>query len=163
MKAAIIPADDREPVRFEEIAGDVTDYQAIVGGDFQVLTLRRYAMSMYLNENGKLEGLPVNRRATVLAGWADAVRPGDLIPGDVLILGPIDDAGNDTGLHAPQEAWLDRPRTRTSRPVSFEDALHHPDVIDRAAASLRSAVGGPAHHDWAAEVRAALPTERNPA
>lgn len=47
--------------------------------------------------------------------------------------------------------------------MSFEDALRHPDVIDRAAASLRSAVGGPAHHDWAAEVRAALPTERTSA
>jgi hypothetical protein len=51
---------------------------------------------MYLNEEGKITDppLPANDRATALAH--DALLPGDYIAGTAVILGPVDDDGNDT-------------------------------------------------------------------
>lgn len=49
---------------------------------------------MYLNEEGKLSGLPVNVTATALT--RDLLPAYDVIVGDVILLGPPDDEGNDT-------------------------------------------------------------------
>lgn len=51
----------------------------------------------YLDEEGKLKGLPVNERATVLAaqaGWAGAMS--DFLCGNAIFLGPADSEGYDT-------------------------------------------------------------------
>lgn len=108
MLAAIIPADNGKPIRFEDIEpGEALD--GLVGGDFQLVGLRAYSMNMYLNENGKLEGLPTNLRATVLCNWAEAIRADDYINGDAVLLGPIDDdKGEDTGLADVQRSWLEQ-------------------------------------------------------
>jgi hypothetical protein len=108
MQAAIIPADNTKPIRFEDIEPAET-LSDLVGGDFQLVGLRPYSMNLYVNENGKLERLPVNLRATVLCNWAEAIRADDYINGDAVVLGPInDDAGVDTGLADVQKAWLQR-------------------------------------------------------
>jgi hypothetical protein len=108
MQAAIIPADNTKPIRFEDIEPAET-LSDLVGGDFQLVGLRPYSMNLYVNENGKLERLPVNPRATVLCNWAEAIRADDYINGDAVVLGPInDDAGVDTGLADVQKAWLQR-------------------------------------------------------
>lgn len=106
MQAAIIPADNAQPIRFEEITPELKTLQALARGDVQLVGLRRYAMNMYLNENGKLESLPANSRATTLCHWAEAIRADDFICGDAIVLGPIDGEGEETGLRDVQVEWL---------------------------------------------------------
>jgi len=51
----------------------------------------------YLDEEGKLKGLPLNEKATVLAaqaGWPGAMV--DVLCGTAIFLGPADDEGYDT-------------------------------------------------------------------
>jgi hypothetical protein len=69
------------------------DYQSAVGGDIEALELSGGA-TMYLNDAGKLDGLPLNPRATQLSH----LMPRDWIVGPVLILGPVDGNGDDTDL-----------------------------------------------------------------
>ena len=55
--------------------------------------------SCYLDEEGKLKGLPVNETATLLAaqaGWAGAMS--DVLCGTALFLGPADEEGFDTAV-----------------------------------------------------------------
>jgi hypothetical protein len=108
MQAAIIPADPNQPIRLEDIDPS-KDLHRLVGGNFQLVGLGPYSMNMYLNENGKLERLPANLRASVLCQWAEAIRSDDYIAGDAVVLGPIDDRkGEDTGLRAVQQDWMRR-------------------------------------------------------
>lgn len=67
---------------------------------------------MYVNEEGKIKDLPINRFATTLYWYAnpDAAREGDFIVGDVVITGGTDRGGETRGLsEAKQSAitsWL---------------------------------------------------------
>ncbi|QOD05661.1 DUF3846 domain-containing protein [Pseudarthrobacter sp. BIM B-2242] len=109
MQIALIPADPSLDITFHDVErgqGYLGALQELVSGDIQAVTLQRYAMTMYLNENGKLEGLPANHRATVLAHWAEAVRSDDIIAGDVVLTGPIDSAGEDTPIVDNHKWWL---------------------------------------------------------
>lgn len=109
MQIALIPADPSLKITFHDLdkgTGYLEALQELVSGDIQAVTLQRYAMTMYLNENGKLEGLPANHRATVLAHWAEAVRSDDIITGDVVLTGPIDRAGEDTPIVDNHKWWL---------------------------------------------------------
>lgn len=108
MQAAIIPADNTQPIRFEQITPDLGTFQSLAGGDIQLVALRPYSMNMYLNENGKLEALPANHRATVLCHWSEAIPADDFICGDAVLVGPIDDDGEETGLADVQVDWLRR-------------------------------------------------------
>src|SRR5262245_31873406 len=59
----------------------------------------RASWSAYLNEEGKLDGLPVNPMADQLAqqlGWQ--YLPGDFLVGNVVFCGPPDGAGEDTSV-----------------------------------------------------------------
>jgi hypothetical protein len=57
--------------------------QDAVGGDIEAVGVRRGTQVMYINEEGKILGLPLNRAATVLA--RDAIPAGDYIVGDVVV------------------------------------------------------------------------------
>ncbi|MBG0738929.1 DUF3846 domain-containing protein [Paeniglutamicibacter antarcticus] len=108
MLAAIIPADNSQPIRFDDIEPGES-LNELVDGYFQVVGLRTYSMNMYVNETGKLDGLPTNLRATVLCCWAEAIRADDYINGEAVIFGPADDdEGEDTGLTDTQKSWLER-------------------------------------------------------
>lgn len=109
MLAAIIPANISQPIRFEEIEAETLQtLQTLVGGDIQAVGLRAVGMNMYVNENGKPEGLPVNFRATFLCHEVNAIFPHDYISGDAVFLGPVDeDEGEDTSLLADQVALLE--------------------------------------------------------
>ncbi|MGX9890027.1 DUF3846 domain-containing protein [Streptomyces sp. NPDC002276] len=63
----------------------------MVGGHLQVLNLERPAATMHLNNEGRLDGLPFNPRATALL-WAHKLdlRNEDIIAGNALILGVPD-------------------------------------------------------------------------
>ncbi|ROP38970.1 DUF3846 domain-containing protein [Saccharothrix texasensis] len=98
LTAIVIPADERQPIRQQQIEPhDLNAYRQIVGGNLEVVTLDRPPVSLYLNEEGKLEGLPVNPRATALA-WVhnSALRAAtDVIVGPAFIVGPVDRHGDD--------------------------------------------------------------------
>lgn len=69
--------------------------EAIGGGWLELATVGDAAF--YLDEEGKMKGLPANQAATLLAyhlGW----RTDDLMVGTVLVLGPTDRQGYDTAV-----------------------------------------------------------------
>lgn len=105
MQAAIIPSDTAQPIRFEDI-DPAADLHRLVDGDFQVVGLHGLSVNMYLNENGKLEGLGANPRATALCHRYGAIRTDDYIVGDAILLGPVDDGGDDTSLDSYQQGLL---------------------------------------------------------
>jgi hypothetical protein len=75
--------------------------------------------SCYLDEEGKIKGLPLNERATMLAsqaGWSGAMS--DVICGPALFLGPTDDEGYDTDV----PDWL----VQEARSIGqVKDTTHH--------------------------------------
>jgi hypothetical protein len=92
-----VPHDIYKPVVKQTFA-TLKDYQDAVGGDITHLRIvpGSLGFGMYLNDNGKSERLPCNTRATVL-GWNYAALSGDdAIVGNVVLVGPPDDDGNDT-------------------------------------------------------------------
>lgn len=103
-KAMIIPADEAQPVRFEELSG-LEAMQKVVGGYIELVPMTlniagtQHEVSLFCNEEGKLEGLPLNRRATQMAGRN--LRPGDYLAGDVFLTGAPDDDGNETDVPVP--------------------------------------------------------------
>lgn len=108
MKVAVIAADFAVPVRVDEVDSINLAYlQKQVGGYIEVIDVNDYEepdMSMWLNEEGKIERLPFNPRATALArGY---IMPGDVIVGDVVMTGGVDHEGESTGLTEEQVAML---------------------------------------------------------
>lgn len=90
IKIVLVPADPLEPIRL--IDHDETSLraaQALVGGPIEPIDLTRPAATLYVNENGKIDGLPRNGRATLLA-WVHApqLRGQDVIVGDAYLAGP---------------------------------------------------------------------------
>jgi hypothetical protein len=81
-------------------------YEAIksaVGGWIECVSLRD-DLDMYVNEEGKLLGLPVNATATSI--WEAHYGPTDIIVGDVILTGGADDEGDTLGLNAEQLSVL---------------------------------------------------------
>lgn len=77
-----------------------TDYNDAVGGWIEYLgsPSNMLPMSVYLNEEGRLLDLPLNGLATAICIIAEALYDGDVIVGDVAILGDPDNEGNDTDI-----------------------------------------------------------------
>jgi hypothetical protein len=65
----------------------------VIGGWLEMVSEREWCA--FLDEEGKLKGLPANEPATLLAhslGW----RMGDFLVGTVMFLGPVDEEGEST-------------------------------------------------------------------
>ncbi|MFC5289371.1 DUF3846 domain-containing protein [Actinokineospora guangxiensis] len=93
--AIVIPTDPKQPIRQQKLnLHDVDAYRQIVGGPLEVVPLGRPESSLYFHEEGKLERLPVNARATALL-WVhnSAFRGRDVIAGPAMVLGPVDHMG----------------------------------------------------------------------
>lgn len=91
-----IPVDLDEPLERREIEmGDIKEYQLIVGGMFDVIDFEHQPASVFFNDEGKIIGLPMNERATLLL-WVHAPRfkGHDFVAGDALLLGVPDDEGD---------------------------------------------------------------------
>jgi hypothetical protein len=89
-----VPASSAS-IEVVSLTPDLDALQAEVGGDIEGLFGAGWAA--YLNEEGKMRGLPINDRADALAralGWQSL--PGDVLCGDVVFLGPCDEEGYDT-------------------------------------------------------------------
>jgi hypothetical protein len=96
-----IPVDEERPLYKVAIDG-LTAMQEAVGGYIEVVDLTPLTASLIVNEEGKLEQRPINRRATLLF-WIllPSIRGRDVIVGDALIVGYPDSQGNTTD--APKE------------------------------------------------------------
>lgn len=100
MRALVIPAHLDEPVREEEIPDTSGPEQGtllrkFVGGWLEALPLNT-GDHLYLNEEGKLQNLHPNGRATALAMGLGGLPVDDYLCGNVVILGPGPD-----GEHGP--------------------------------------------------------------
>lgn len=98
VKSLVIPADPTIPVRVEQQDG-YNDLRAAVGGYVEAAPLDRGDISCYINEEGKLDGLPRNPRAD--AWWNRNTQqvghlPGDYLVGTAVIRGFNPDDGEDT-------------------------------------------------------------------
>lgn len=85
----LIPADRDQPLVAREFTS-LTDYQSGVGGFVQSVNLFEPSSTLLVNEEGKIQRLPVNQRATLLL-WLHN-RPfllRDEICGDAILLGPV--------------------------------------------------------------------------
>ena len=104
MKAIVIPADG-SPAKLVDDTIDLKYMQGVVGGliecvaIYEILTdagRKHVEADLFVNEEGKLIGLPTNPRATDLAaltigGWVH-----DVIKGDVIVTGQPDNEGRNT-------------------------------------------------------------------
>lgn len=92
MTAVVIPADGMPPREVE--VEDWRDLGKAVGGWIEIAPTPGAPFTMYVNEEGKINGLPFNARANRLANryrtWEDP------LVGDAVICGPADEDGNDT-------------------------------------------------------------------
>ena len=101
IRSAWISADNAIPIeeRTLESEGLYRQLQQAVGGFIEAVTLSRAEATLYCNEEGKLNRLPINNRATQFVWTYDprfvAV---DVIVGDVVVVGLPDDEGYDTTL-----------------------------------------------------------------
>jgi len=91
MKAVLIKAEGEwETI---ETQGTYEEICEAVGGYIEYSRLKNIG-SMYVNEEGKLLNLPVNMIATTvfsqINNWVD------VIVGDAIVFGPIDENGNET-------------------------------------------------------------------
>jgi hypothetical protein len=94
----VIPPLQTEAISQRQInRADLDTYQTLVEGHLEPLRLDRPPANMYLDEEGKLIGLPLNLRATQLA-WAhnELFRGRDLIVGPAFLTGPVTPQGYDT-------------------------------------------------------------------
>ena len=103
MKALVIPAEGepRELEIPEGYPGHLDGLQAAVGGWIEYVP-NDMDVTLYCNEEGKIEGLPPNPVATAIFG--KFLMQHDYLAGDVVIIGTQDEEGNDTSLDT--QAWL---------------------------------------------------------
>lgn len=85
-EAVFIAANENIPISRRSLDG-LEDYQAAVGGFIEPVYSAEAGQEviLYLNELGKLHGLPENKRATsFLQG---RLRHGDFVAGDAIVFG----------------------------------------------------------------------------
>jgi len=83
----VIDGDENEPVAY---------MKSVVGGYLESIHLRNMGVTMWINEEGKLLGLPFNPLGTLF--WEAEFGKTDVIVGNVVLTGYPDHEGNLTGL-----------------------------------------------------------------
>ncbi|NKY18889.1 DUF3846 domain-containing protein [Tsukamurella spumae] len=91
-------------------AGDYQAWQKRVGGTFDVMNIYRPDAGLVIHDEGKIIGLPLNRRASLLL-WVhnSPFRGVDTIMGECLIVGAPDDEGETQSCPAELLESLTRP------------------------------------------------------
>jgi hypothetical protein len=116
INSIVIPADEHEPLRQADLGiANLQEYQQIVDGYIEAISLDDPSSTLYCNEEGKQAGLRMNPRATLLL-WAHqpAFRFFDYVAGDALLTGPIDEHGDDTDVpHDFVQTFFQATRFRT--------------------------------------------------
>lgn len=97
--AVIIPADEEQGARIVDYdRANISFIQDAVGGYFDVVDSEVHQASIWHNDEGKIHGLPINRRVTLMLWLESRWREVDYIAGDALITGVPDDDGNTTSV-----------------------------------------------------------------
>ncbi|WP_206745276.1 DUF3846 domain-containing protein [Frankia sp. KB5] len=118
--AIVIPADIGLPLRQVQLdTADLSAYQDLVGGYIEAIELFRPKASMYINDHGKIDGLPVNHRATALAAVHNSdFRGRDFVAGDAFVVGPLTATGRDTTVPARYvNLWFEATSFRVQKKV----------------------------------------------
>lgn len=106
MRALLLPADsDKQATVVDEVDINLSWLQARVGGLIEAVRVdevltdagrKLVEATVFVNEEGKLAMLPLNSRATDLCALAIGGWYHDVIVGDVVVLGQVDDEGDAT-------------------------------------------------------------------
>ena len=98
VKGLVIPADPELPIEIREFKR-LEDYQAAVGGWIEAVDVPPLGITTYVNEEGLLQKLPFNSRATFL-WWYELphVRHQTMLVGDAVVVGLPDGDGDSTDI-----------------------------------------------------------------
>ena len=107
MKGYIINTDGTGGVVEFERGESYSILSGAVGGYIECVSLSR-DLDMWVNEEGKLAGLPINDVGTRM--WMTAFGPTDVIVGDIIFTGGVDDEGETLGLSERSIERLDEVR-----------------------------------------------------
>ena len=67
-----------------------------VGGLYDCIHIPSLGVDMWINDEGKLEGLPINANGTAL--WVSQYGMTDIIVGNIVVTGGVDEQGNTLGI-----------------------------------------------------------------
>ncbi len=108
IRVLVIPAEIYQPIQVREVDPTLENYQALVGGYIEAVSLQKPYCTLFCNEEGKLMGLDYNARATEFF-WdhqGDALID-DYIAGDAFVCGPPNWKGQETSVPPVLEALAD--------------------------------------------------------
>lgn len=98
VRGIVIPAAADEAIDEREFA-KLEDYQAAVGGWIEAVDLPDLGVTIYVNEEGRLNGLPFNSRASFLWWYhVPEARQKATLVGDAVLVGMPDRRGKVTDL-----------------------------------------------------------------
>lgn len=129
----VIPHESRISI-FEHQFGALEDYQVAVGGYVEPIYVAPARITFYANDEGKVQRLPVNRRATCM-WWLlhPEMRGLDVLVGDVVLIGSKRGHGSSTEIPASlSRLILDTPQFRVEvrtidDPAHWYDNGHYVD------------------------------------
>lgn len=93
----------------EEFDGELRDYQRVVGGNIEAIPTSEN-VTIFVNEDGKDFGLPINRLAMDVWIRYDVyfcMLHGEWIAGNAVIVGGVDSEGNQTDLSDEDRRWIE--------------------------------------------------------
>lgn len=93
MKAIIIPTEGKPYAK--DLDESLHALQTEVGGYIEAVGTEHEGIAIYLNEEGKIEGLPANANTEALAALKVVLMPGDYIVGNVVVVGFDLETGED--------------------------------------------------------------------
>ena len=94
----LVPGDGEAPLRIQEFT-TLSDYQDAVGGYIQPITIPTLGVTVYVNEEGLLQRLPLNSRSTFLWWFhVPTARQKAMLVGDAVIVGMVDRRGENTSV-----------------------------------------------------------------
>ena len=110
MKGLTLTVNDDGTYSITEFDGELEQLQAAVGGWIEPIPTSEN-VTIYVNEEGKIYGLPVNRLAMdVWIRWDEwrCMIAGDWIAGNAVVVGGVDDDGETMDLSDLDRRWVKR-------------------------------------------------------
>lgn len=139
----LIPHDEALPIVKQEFNG-LEDYQKAVEGWIEAIDLTVMQVSFFCNEESKIIGVPINRRATLL-WWlcCPEMRHRDTIGGNAVLVGLPDDEGDTTSVPADVLELLFETKSYRAMFQTADDpdafngnAMRYTDFFEAANAAL---------------------------
>ena len=122
LHAILIPTDEERPLYKTAIDG-LSGLQDAVGGLIQAVDLGPLNATFFVNEEGKLQQQPINRRATLM-WWLlfPSARHMDVIVGDAVMVGHPDEDGNSTDVPEAVTKLLFETKSYKAEFQTYDDA-----------------------------------------